>query len=188
MTDSWSGLRPATKDFLPILGPSPSFRNVLYAVGHFRSGILLSALTGEIIADLVFGRTPSIDLKAFAPERFSTTSKSTVLGLVRDILFRSKIDAAAQVLGIEVGYASTVDQAAKRCSDLKPSVVFVDLSDANFPVEATAAAIKGRGAATRLIGFASHVDLKPLAAAKTAGFDKTLSRAEFTSRLPELLK
>ena len=188
MIDAWAGLRPASKDFLPIIGPSPSLRNVFYATGHFRSGILLSALTGELLADLIFGRTPSIDLKAFAPSRFAAAGKSKVLGLVRDILFRSKIDAAAQALGIEVAYASTLDQAGKRCSEIRPAVVFADLSDANFPAEATVAAIKGGGVATRLIGFASHIDLKPLNAAKAAGFDQTLSRSEFTSRLPELLK
>ena len=42
--------------------------------------------------------------------------------------------------------------------------------------------------AARVIGFASHVDLKPLKAAREAGFDLTLSRSEFTARLPELLK
>ena len=40
----------------------------------------------------------------------------------------------------------------------------------------------------RLIGFASHVDLKALTAARNAGFDLTLSRSEFTARLAELLK
>ncbi len=40
----------------------------------------------------------------------------------------------------------------------------------------------------RVIGFASHVDLKPLKAAREAGYELTLSRSEFTARLPELLK
>ena len=44
--------------------------NVFYAAGHFRSGILLSAITGEVIADLVKGRQPSIDLTPFSPARF----------------------------------------------------------------------------------------------------------------------
>jgi glycine/D-amino acid oxidase-like deaminating enzyme len=43
---------------------------VMYAAGHFRSGILLSAVTGEVIADLVKGREPSIDLVAFSAARF----------------------------------------------------------------------------------------------------------------------
>ncbi|MGH7880730.1 MAG: glycine oxidase ThiO, partial [Candidatus Binataceae bacterium] len=46
--EAWAGLRPATRDWMPVLGASPSVANVFYAAGHFRSGILLSALTGEI--------------------------------------------------------------------------------------------------------------------------------------------
>jgi glycine oxidase len=68
--EAWAGLRPASDDLLPVLGPSPTVANVLYAAGHFRSGILLSALTGEVIADLVKGRQPSIDLAPFSPARF----------------------------------------------------------------------------------------------------------------------
>ena len=67
---AWAGLRPATRDLLPVLGFSPSVRNVLWAAGHFRSGILLSAITGEIIADLVKGRRPAIELSAFSAARF----------------------------------------------------------------------------------------------------------------------
>lgn len=68
--EAWAGLRPASDDLLPVLGPSPTVQNVFYAAGHFRSGILLSALTGEVIADLVQGRKPSIDLAPFSPARF----------------------------------------------------------------------------------------------------------------------
>jgi glycine oxidase len=68
--EAWAGLRPASDDLLPVLGPSPTVGGVLYAAGHFRSGILLSALTGEVIADLVKGRKPSIELAPFSPARF----------------------------------------------------------------------------------------------------------------------
>lgn len=68
--EAWAGLRPAADDLLPVIGPSPSVPNVFYACGHFRSGILLSSLTGEVIADLVKGRTPSVNLAAFEPARF----------------------------------------------------------------------------------------------------------------------
>lgn len=67
---AWAGLRPATRDLLPVLGFSPSVPNVLWAAGHFRSGILLSAITGEIIADLVKGRRPAIEIGAFSAARF----------------------------------------------------------------------------------------------------------------------
>jgi glycine oxidase len=68
--EAWAGLRPASDDLLPVLGPSPTVAGVFYAAGHFRSGILLSAITGEVIADLVKGRKPSIDLAPFSPARF----------------------------------------------------------------------------------------------------------------------
>jgi glycine oxidase len=68
--EAWAGLRPATDDLLPVIGPSPTMPNVIYASGHFRSGILLSALTGEIVADLVKGRTPGVEMKPIAPARF----------------------------------------------------------------------------------------------------------------------
>jgi glycine oxidase len=185
--EAWAGLRPATRDFMPVLGASPSLPNVLYAAGHFRSGILLSALTGEILADLVAGRTPPLDLAPFSPARFSAVAKVRALGLVRDILFRSRIDATANALGIEVAYASDLAQARASAADLHPPLVFADLSDANFPAERTALELRGAANGIRLVGFASHVDLKSLNAARAAGFEITLSRSEFTARLAELL-
>lgn len=186
--EAWAGLRPASKDRLPVLGPSPSVHNVLYATGHYRSGILLSAITGQIIADLVMDRAPEVDITPFLPSRFTATEKVRALGLVRDILFRSRIDAVANSLTLEVAYASDLARARERAADLKPAIVFADLSDASFPAEATAREIRSVTTNARLVGFASHIDLKPLAAARNAGFDLTLSRSEFTARLPELLK
>src|SRR5204862_188306 len=49
----WAGLRPVTGDGRPIVGPDPDVERLWYAAGHGRNGILLAALTGEIIADLV---------------------------------------------------------------------------------------------------------------------------------------
>ena len=186
--ETWAGLRPATRDFLPVLGASPTLGNVFYATGHFRSGILLSSISGEILADLVNGRKPAVDLAPFSPARFTGVAKVKALGLVRDILFRSRIDAVAQALGVEVAYASDITQARARALELRPAAVFADLSDANFPAAATAREIRAAIDGARLIGFASHVDLKSLGAARDAGFDTTLSRSEFTARLPELLK
>jgi glycine oxidase len=74
--EAWAGFRPAAADLLPVLGPSPSIPNVIYATGHYRSGILLSALTGELIADVVNGRRPSLDLEPYSPARFKAGLKS----------------------------------------------------------------------------------------------------------------
>jgi DNA-binding NarL/FixJ family response regulator len=110
------------------------------------------------------------------------------LGMVRDLFFRSKLDGAGAALGVDIVYATDLEAAARRAAELKPSVVFADLSDASFPAADTAAKIRAAAPGARLIGFASHIDLKPLKAAREAGFDYTLSRSEFTARLAELLK
>ncbi len=115
-------------------------------------------------------------------------SRQIALALVRDLFFRSKIDAAAAAVGAEVGYASTLDAVASRCAELKPSTVFTDLSDDAFPALETLKQIRAAAPAARVIGFASHVDLKALKAARDAGYELTLSRSEFTARLPDLLR
>jgi len=115
-------------------------------------------------------------------------SNKVALGLIRDLFFRSKIDAVASAVGATVAYASSLDAAASRCAELKPDMVFADLSDATFPALETIEKIRAVAPDARVVGFASHIDLKPLRAAREAGFELTLSRSEFTARLPDLLK
>ncbi len=70
--DSWAGLRPATADALPVIGRYTDGNNLRFvATGHFRNGILLAPGTAQVIADLVCGKMPAIDLAAFAPRRAS---------------------------------------------------------------------------------------------------------------------
>jgi glycine oxidase len=71
--ESWAGLRPGTPDDLPILGPTGT-PGIFIAGGHFRNGILLAPITAKIMADLVTGAQPSLDLSAFAPSRFTALS------------------------------------------------------------------------------------------------------------------
>jgi len=71
VAETWSGLRPWTPDGLPILGPDPGVRGLVYATGHFRNGILLAPITGELVADVVLGRSPTIDLAPYRVERFA---------------------------------------------------------------------------------------------------------------------
>ncbi len=113
---------------------------------------------------------------------------SRILGLMHDLFFRSKVDAVSRAVGIEVVYAGSLNEADARCVEQAPAMIFVDLADPVFPAVETAMAMRRAAPAARLIGFASHVDLKALGAAREAGFEMTLSRSEFTQRLPELLK
>ncbi len=67
---SWAGLRPATRDGLPLIGRHPAKLQHFLATGHYRNGILLAPATAMVVADLIERRTPTVDLRAFAPDRF----------------------------------------------------------------------------------------------------------------------
>lgn len=67
---TWAGLRPVTPDGLPIVGEEPRARGLWYATGHGRNGILLAAITGVLVRQLLAGEPTGEDLEAFAPTRF----------------------------------------------------------------------------------------------------------------------
>jgi glycine oxidase len=67
--EAWAGLRPATRDGLPVLAAVGPHRFV--ASGHYRNGILLAPATAVVMADLLEGATPAVDLSTFSVERFS---------------------------------------------------------------------------------------------------------------------
>lgn len=69
-TEEWMGPRPMTPDGLPILGPLAAHPRVVLATGHNMLGVTLGPVTGAVIADLVCGDGPGIDLSPFAPGRF----------------------------------------------------------------------------------------------------------------------
>ena len=63
--DTWGGLRPATPSGNPILGPVDGLDGLLLATGHFRNGVLLSAITGKIISALALGESSPMDISPF---------------------------------------------------------------------------------------------------------------------------
>jgi glycine oxidase len=70
LTDSWSGLRPRAGDTLPVLGPCAEIAGLFYATGHYRNGILLAPITGELIARAIVDKTFPAALRIFSPDRF----------------------------------------------------------------------------------------------------------------------
>jgi len=66
----WMGQRPSLPDSLPVLGQSPNFDNVFFAFGHQHLGLTLGPKTGRLIADLIKGSKPNIDLSPFRADRF----------------------------------------------------------------------------------------------------------------------
>lgn len=66
----WMGFRPSLPDSLPAIGRSRPSPHILYAFGHGHLGLTQSAATGKLIAELVTGASPSLDLTPFSPQRF----------------------------------------------------------------------------------------------------------------------
>lgn len=67
---TWSGQRPSFPDSLPVIGSVPGLPNLTLAFGHSHYGLMQAPRTGQIVADLVSGAPPNIDLAAFSPTRF----------------------------------------------------------------------------------------------------------------------
>ena len=70
--DGMTALHWATyDDDQPIIGPLPGASDVLVATGHGANGLLLGPVTGRLVADLVTGGLPPVDLSAFSPARLA---------------------------------------------------------------------------------------------------------------------
>jgi glycine oxidase len=68
--EAWAGLRPATPDRRPLIGPVPGAEGLWLAAGHFRNGVLLAPFTAErLAAGIARGERPA-DLAPFDPARF----------------------------------------------------------------------------------------------------------------------
>jgi D-amino-acid dehydrogenase len=71
----WMGQRPMTSDSLPVISASPASSDVFYAFGHGHFGLTQGPTTGRIIADMVAGAKPDIDLAPFGIARFAKSRK-----------------------------------------------------------------------------------------------------------------
>jgi glycine oxidase len=67
--ERWSGLRPASGDGLPYIGPVPGVHNAYVAAGHYRAGLQLASGTAVALVDLMMGEAPPLDLSPFRLDR-----------------------------------------------------------------------------------------------------------------------
>lgn len=67
----WMGARPTLPDYLPAIGFSRRADNLYYAFGHQHLGLTLAAVTGELVAVLMGGAAPAVDLTPFDLDRFA---------------------------------------------------------------------------------------------------------------------
>lgn len=70
-TTRWMGCRPSMPDSRPVIGPAVTAPNVLYAFGHGHTGLTQAPGTARLVADMLLGRQPSIDMEPFSPARFN---------------------------------------------------------------------------------------------------------------------
>jgi D-amino-acid dehydrogenase len=66
----WMGPRPSLPDSLPVIGRSRRLAGIYYAFGHQHVGLTCAPRTGRLIADLIAGRRPNIDLEPYRVDRF----------------------------------------------------------------------------------------------------------------------
>ena len=113
----------------------------------------------------------------------------SVLAAVDDFLFRSKIRAVAKHVGVEVQFAQTPDEILAQARALKPGLVIIDLNNTKADPVATIEALRANPetASVRTIGFASHVHVDLINAARRAGADQVLPRSAFAMNLADIL-
>lgn len=67
---AWAGLEAQTRDFEPVIGPSPTAPGLFHAFGFSGHGFQLAPIVGSVIADLVLGGTTALPITPFRPNRF----------------------------------------------------------------------------------------------------------------------
>ncbi|MGW4446861.1 glycine oxidase ThiO [Streptomyces sp. NPDC004682] len=75
LTETGAGLRPGSPDNAPLLGAS-GLEGLLLATGHYRNGVLLTPVTGDVMADLLTGAEPPEAARPFTPARFAAPAST----------------------------------------------------------------------------------------------------------------
>ena len=73
-TSRWTGFRPHCADMHPAVGRVPGQADMFVSAGHFRKGILLAPVSGELLADEMLGGSTPPWASAFRPDRFSVAA------------------------------------------------------------------------------------------------------------------
>lgn len=66
----WMGHRPAPADSIPVIGEAPSLRGAWLGFGHHHVGLTGGAKTGRLLAQMISGQRPNIDVGVYSPSRF----------------------------------------------------------------------------------------------------------------------
>jgi len=107
-----------------------------------------------------------------------------ILAAIHDLMFSSKVNAAAQ--GRPIVWMKRGTKVADEVAREKPDVLLIDLASPQLDAINSIRQIKQGGAVT-VIGYVDHTREDLIEAARAAGCDQVMSKGEFARRLPELL-
>ena len=79
----WVGHRPAPTDSIPIIDELSTVKGVFLGFGHQHVGLTGSACTGQILAQLISGKRPNIDLTPYSAARFTMRRQQSELKVNR---------------------------------------------------------------------------------------------------------
>jgi PleD family two-component response regulator len=114
---------------------------------------------------------------------------NSIVAAVDDLMFSSRIAAAARQMGIDLSFARSSDDVLTQARSKRPGLIIFDLNATRLDPIGAIKALKADEnlAGITTLGFVSHVDSEIIASARTAGIDEVLARSAFTSRLGEIL-
>lgn len=110
-----------------------------------------------------------------------------ILVIVEDLIFLSKIQQTAKLVGAEVEVVPPL-KITERAREAPADAVIVDLNYRSGLALDVIRELKREGVAVPVIGFVSHVQGDVIAAARAAGCDTVMARSAFTQKLPDLLR
>ncbi len=112
-----------------------------------------------------------------------------ILAVLDDLMFTSKIRSTASQLGVAVRFARSADGALAEMRSERPALVILDLNSTRLDPLTVVSAMKQDAelASIPTVGYASHVMVDLIDAARKAGVTEVLPRSAFTQRLPEIL-
>jgi hypothetical protein len=114
------------------------------------------------------------------------TGTTDVIAYEPDLLFSSKIEAAATKAGLQAKVASNLEELLRELEQAAPRVVFLNLDAAEGKLGALEGVVKS--GSRRFVGYYSHVNTQLAEEARRIGVSVVISRGAFVTRLPEILK
>jgi PleD family two-component response regulator len=113
-----------------------------------------------------------------------------ILAVLDDLMFTSKIKTAAGQLGVPVAFARSADGALAEMRKTAPSLVILDLNNTRTNPLGIVAQMKADPSLASIptVGYASHVQVDVINAARQAGVGDVMARSAFTQNLADILR